>query len=52
MDREKELSTYNHSVNIVERKSLLITGVKKIDSFDEEEFLMESNMGMILLYSM
>jgi len=49
MDREKELSTYNHSVNIVERKNILISGVKKVDSFDDEEFLVETVMGYLVL---
>ena len=49
MDRDKELSTYNHSVNIVERKNILISGVKKVDSFDEEEFLVETVMGYLVL---
>lgn len=49
MDKEKELSTYNHSVNIVERKNILISGVKKLDSFDSEEFLLETIMGYLVL---
>ena len=49
MEREKELATYNHSVNIVERKNILITGVKKVDSFDDEEFLVETVMGYLVL---
>ena len=49
MEREKELATYNHSINIVERKNILITGVKKVDSFDEEEFLVETVMGYLVL---
>lgn len=49
MDRDKDLSTYNHSVNIVERKNILISGVKKVDSFDEEEFLVETVMGYLVL---
>lgn len=49
MDRETELATYNHSVNIIERKSILISGVKKVDSFDEEEFLVETVMGYLVL---
>lgn len=49
MDKERELSTYNHSVNIVERKNILISGVKKVDSFDEEEFLVETVMGYLAL---
>ena len=48
MDRETELATYNHSVNIIERKSILISGVKKVDSFDEEEFLVETVMGYLV----
>ena len=40
---------YNHSINLVERKNINISGVKKIDSFDSEEFLIESVMGYILI---
>lgn len=43
------ISTSNHSISINERKNIIITGVKKIDSFDEEEFLLETNMGFILI---
>ena len=32
-----------------ERKNIMITGVKKIDSFDDEEFLLETNMGYIVI---
>lgn len=49
MDREKELSTYNHNINIVERKNILVSGVKKVDSFDNEEFLLETVMGYLVL---
>jgi len=49
MDKESVLPNYNHSINIVERKSILVTGVKKIESFDEEEFLMETVMGYLVL---
>lgn len=48
MDKET-IQNYNHSITVVERKSILITGVKKIDSFDEEEFLMETVMGYLVL---
>ena len=34
-----------HNVNIVGRKSVTINGVKKIENFDESEFLLETNMG-------
>lgn len=49
MEKEKELSSFNHSINIVERKNILITGVKKVDSFDNEEFLVETIMGYLAL---
>ncbi|MDD3341834.1 MAG: sporulation protein YabP [Bacilli bacterium] len=49
MDKDSVLTNYNHSVSITERKNIVITGVKKIESFDDEEFLMETNMGFIVL---
>lgn len=49
MDKETVLQNYNHSINIVERKNILITGVKKIESFDDEEFLMDTVMGLLVL---
>ena len=49
MDKDTVIQNYNHSINIVERKNMLITGVKKIESFDEEEFLMETVMGYLVL---
>ena len=39
----------NHIVNINGRKSVTITGVKKIDNFSDLEFLLETNMGYILI---
>ena len=49
MERDKEIQNYNHTFNMVERKNVTISGVKKIDSFDSEEFLIESVMGYIIL---
>lgn len=49
MERDKELSNFNHSISIIERKNILITGVKKVDSFDNEEFLVETVMGYLVL---
>ena len=43
------LSTVSHAINITERKNINITGVKKIDSFDNEEFLLETNMGYVVI---
>lgn len=39
----------NHNISISERKNIVVTGVKKIDSFDDEEFLLETNMGFITI---
>ena len=46
MDKD---TIYNHSITLNERKNLVITGVKKIDSFDNEEFLLETNMGYMVI---
>ncbi len=49
MDRIIENSSVNHNVSLCERKSIVITGVKKIESFDNEEFLLNTNLGMMLI---
>lgn len=48
MDKDMIVTT-NHSVSISERKTINITGVKKIDSFDNEEFLLETTMGYLAI---
>ncbi len=49
MERDNQIREFNHVFNLVERKNVSITGVKKIESFDSEEFLIDSNMGTIVL---
>lgn len=50
MDKEMStLTTLTHNVTISERKNITISGVKKIDSFDNEEFLLETTMGYIVI---
>ena len=49
MDKDQNISNYNHSINILERKNIVVTGVKKIESFDDTEFLMETVMGYLAL---
>ena len=50
MDKIKEMeSNYNHGVSIAERKNILVTGVKKIESFDKEEFLMDTTLGFLII---
>ncbi|HBA37968.1 MAG TPA: sporulation protein YabP [Firmicutes bacterium] len=49
MERIIENNSVNHIVSLNERKSIVITGVKKIESFDNEEFLLATNLGMMLI---
>lgn len=49
MDKDNIITTSNHNITLTERKNLIITGVKKIDSFDDEEFLLETSMGYIII---
>lgn len=46
---DKVETAFNHSVTLGERNDLVISGVKKIDSFDNEEFLMETSMGYLMV---
>lgn len=38
-----------HSVSIYGRKQLVMEGVKHVDSFDESEISLETNMGNVIL---
>ena len=49
MDKMDTISSLTHSITLNERKNIIITGVKKIDSFDEEEFNLETTMGDLIL---
>ena len=49
MDKNEEISKCNHGLSLTERKNLLIYGVKKIENFDNEEFIMETNMGLLTI---
>ena len=46
---ENIVGNYSHSINMVERKNLMVTGVKKIENFDSEEFLLETSMGHLVI---
>ena len=46
MNKENDkLELLNHSIIITERQNIQICGVTKIDSFDNEEFLLETSAG-------
>ncbi len=49
MDKANDSTLLRHQISMSERKSIAISGIKKIISFDDEEFLLESVMGVILL---
>lgn len=40
-----KIELMNHNITIVERHNVSISGVTKIDSFDNEEFLLETTAG-------
>ena len=48
MDKVKEMeNSFNHGISISERKNIVVSGVKKINSFDNEEFLMDTTLGFL-----
>ena len=47
--KENFVGNYNHSINMVERKNLMVTGVKKIENFDSEEFLLDTVLGHLVI---
>ena len=46
---EDRVPVKNHRVELSNRKTLLITGVKDVHSFDEQEILLETELGMLLI---
>ena len=50
MDKVKELNdTYNHIITVTDRKNIVLSGIKKLNSFDDTEFFVDSVMGSILI---
>lgn len=48
MDKVKEIEeTFNHGLSLAERKNIVVTGVKKIESFDSEEFMIDTTLGFL-----
>ncbi len=39
----------NHNITITERKNIILSGIKKLNSFDDTEFFIDSVMGAILI---
>ena len=40
-------ASFNHGITLSERKNIIVTGVKKIESFDNEDFLMDTTLGFL-----
>ena len=50
MDKnDSSISNFNHSVSLLEKKTLVITGVKKIDNFDKSHFIIDTTMGYMVV---
>ena len=49
MDNVNVYDNTKHEVKVIDRNLIYLSGISKIISFDSEEFLMESVMGIILL---
>ena len=50
MDKESStINNYNHSDSLHERKTIVITGIKKIDNFDKLHFILETTMGFMVI---
>lgn len=43
------INNFNHSVSLLEKKTLVITGVKKIDNFDKTQFILDTTMGYMVI---
>lgn len=44
-----ETQSMNHIVKMIDRKSIVISGIKRIINFDDKQFALESNMGDIII---
>ena len=49
MENKEIIEFGSHELKLIDRREIALTGIKKITSFDSEEFLLESNMGIILI---
>ncbi len=50
MDKVNDINNnFNHGISIAERKNVVVSGVKKIESFDNEEFLMDTTLGFLII---
>ena len=46
---KETIDSYNHTINITDRKTIVLSGIKKLNSFDEKEFFVDSVLGPIII---
>lgn len=49
MDKTIEVPAFSHIIKVNDRKNIIISGIKKISNFNENEFYLESTMGNITI---
>ena len=47
MDNNTKIDLSNHNITIIGRKNINISGISKINSFDNSEFVLETSMGVL-----
>ena len=46
---QENLDSYNHTITITDRKTIVLSGIKKLNSFDDKEFFVDSVLGSIII---
>ena len=49
MDKMIDVPAFTHVIKLNDRKNIIISGIKKINNFDDKEFNLESIMGNIII---
>ena len=49
MDKNKDIQVLTHNIQLIDRKTIQMNGIKKIENFNKEEFFLQSVMGFILV---
>ncbi len=49
MDKMIDVPAFTHVIKLNDRKNIIISGVKKINNFDDKEFNLDSIMGNIII---
>ena len=49
MEKMIDVPNMSHIIKLNERKNIIISGIKKINNFDDKEFSLDSIMGGIII---